>query len=232
MTPKLHKLAFADVSRQRGAVLFVALIFLVLMTMIAVVASNSAIMQERMTGGMRNSQLAQMGADSAVRGMEFQVWSATSRLVNLVCDSDGGTDPNFPCYQRAAPTSVTNDDLTLDDRVRVFRFAKGDVPVTGDGATDAPIDFAATTIPESARLSQRPRVLLENLGRFASVTGDGENVHSGEKPPSAASGGGMQDFYGYRITARSTGGTNATVRLAESVFLAQQQPISTAPTPP
>ena len=29
----------------------------------------------------------------------------------------------------------------------------------------------------------------------------------------------------------STGGTAATVRLAESVFLAQQQPISTAPSP-
>lgn len=231
MNPIVHKMTFTRAARQRGAVLFVALIFLVLMTMLAVVASNTSIMQERMTGGMRNTQLAQMGADSAVRGMEFRIWSATSRLANLVCDNTGGPDANFPCYQRFV-ASAASDTLALDDRVRAFRYGKGVLPVSGDGATDAPLDFSASAIPESARLAARPRVMVENLGRFASLGGDPENVHSGEKPPSAASGGGMQDFYGYRITARSTGGTNATVRLAESVFLAQQQPISTAPTPP
>lgn len=210
--------------------LFVALVFLVLMTMIAVVASNTSIMQERMTGGMRNTQLAQMGAESGVRGMEFRVWSASSRLTNLICDNTGGPDAAFPCYQRYVNSTIA-DTLTIDDRVRRFRYAKGDLPTSGDGATDAPIDFSAATTPESARLAKRPRVLVENLGRFASLGGDAELVHSGDKPPSAASGGGMQDFYGYRITARSTGGTAATVRLAESVFLAQQQPISTAPSP-
>ena len=44
--------------RQRGAVLFVALVFLLLLTLLGVTASSTSILQERMTGGMRNAQLA------------------------------------------------------------------------------------------------------------------------------------------------------------------------------
>ena len=53
--------------RQRGAVLFVALVFLVLLTLLAVAGMGTSILQERMTGGMRNSQLAQMGAETGLR---------------------------------------------------------------------------------------------------------------------------------------------------------------------
>ena len=41
--------------RQQGAVLFVALVFLVLITLLGLTAASTSILQERMTGGMRNS---------------------------------------------------------------------------------------------------------------------------------------------------------------------------------
>jgi len=55
-------------ARQRGAVLFVALIFLILLTLLGLAASGNSILQERMTGGVRNRQLALMGAESGARG--------------------------------------------------------------------------------------------------------------------------------------------------------------------
>lgn len=213
---------------QRGAVLFVALIFLVLMTLLAVVASNTSIMQERMTGGMRNVQVAQLGADSAVRGMEFQIWSSVGRT-NLVCNGTGGPSAAFRCYQRFVDPTFSptgGEQVGLDSRVRAFRNAKGKLDTATDGASPAPLDFSATSIPESARLAQRPRVLVEMLGKVA-VGNAAKAPHGGLKPVAAGPGGGVQDFYSYRITARSTGGNDSAVRLAESVFLAQTQSIST-----
>lgn len=211
---------------QRGAVLFVALIFLVLMTLLAVVASNTSIMQERMTGGMRNVQMAQLGAESAVRGMEFQIWNAPARGANLICNNVGGPNPAFRCYQRFIDPTLGSSSGAIDNRVRAFRNVKGKMDASTDGASPAPIDFSAATISESARLSSRPRVLVENLGKVTAPD-TSKILHSGLKPIASGSGGGVQDFFAYRIVARSTGGNDSAVRLAESVFVSQVQPITT-----
>ncbi len=60
---------------QDGAVLFLAIIFLLLLTLLAVTASSTSIMQERMTGGMRNSQIGLMGSESTLRGGEGFLWA-------------------------------------------------------------------------------------------------------------------------------------------------------------
>ena len=64
---------------QRGAVLFVALVFLLLLTLLGLTASSTSILQERMTGGMRNAHLAAMGTESALRGGEVDLWAAAPR---------------------------------------------------------------------------------------------------------------------------------------------------------
>ena len=60
---------------QGGAVLFVALVFLILLTLIGLTATGTSILQEKMTGGMRNRQLGLMGAESAMRGGEAYLWT-------------------------------------------------------------------------------------------------------------------------------------------------------------
>ena len=53
---------------QRGVVLVVALIFLLLLTILAISASGRSLLQERMAGGLRNAQLAEQSArDRAAR---------------------------------------------------------------------------------------------------------------------------------------------------------------------
>ena len=66
-------------SSQRGAVLFVALVFLLLLTLLGVTASSTSILQERMTGGMRNAHLAGIGTESGLRGGEVDLWAAAAR---------------------------------------------------------------------------------------------------------------------------------------------------------
>ena len=85
-------------ARQRGAVLFVSLVFLVLITLLALTAASTSVMQERMTGGLRNGQLALMGSESTARSVEWLIWNKSNNVVSnkLHCGATGGDD--F-CYQ-------------------------------------------------------------------------------------------------------------------------------------
>ncbi len=59
-------------SRQRGAVLVVSLVLLLVMTLLGVSSMNSTTMQERMAGNLRDNNLAFQAAESALRqGEEF-----------------------------------------------------------------------------------------------------------------------------------------------------------------
>jgi Tfp pilus assembly protein PilX len=81
---------------QQGAVLFVALVFLVLITLLGLTASSTSILQERMTGGLRNGQLGLMGAETAARGAEAWLWNLSNNNGKINCGYNGG-DNGF-CY--------------------------------------------------------------------------------------------------------------------------------------
>lgn len=55
---------------QRGAVLIVGLVMLLLLTIIGVAASRTGLLQEKMAGNMRDRQLAFQAAESALRAGE------------------------------------------------------------------------------------------------------------------------------------------------------------------
>lgn len=212
---------------QRGAVLFVALIFLILLSLLAVVGMNTSLLQERMTGGMRNAHLAQMGADSTLRAVEFDLWSAAANNREISCTFDSTGSTGLPCYSRGLfqySGSVITGSLT-SPKILHFRAARGYVSPSIDGAQDAPADYSSTSTPISARLAERPRYLVEEMGTLG-----GNLPHAGSKVTQTGQGGGVQPFKAFRITARSTGGTQSVVRMAESVFIAQvQDPAVTSP---
>jgi type IV pilus assembly protein PilX len=56
--------------KQSGAALVVSLIFLVLLTLIAITAMQSTILQERMAGNTRDHMLAFEAAEAAIQGAE------------------------------------------------------------------------------------------------------------------------------------------------------------------
>ena len=63
---------------QRGAVLILALIFLLLLTILALSTTSRSLLQERMAGAMRNAQQAEWSAENALRGVEWNIFNGNS----------------------------------------------------------------------------------------------------------------------------------------------------------
>jgi len=72
--------------QQRGAVLFVSLIMMLLLTIIGVTAMNNVTLEERMAGNLRDSDLAFQAAESALRNGE--AWLAPLAIEPSACTSD------------------------------------------------------------------------------------------------------------------------------------------------
>lgn len=68
--------------RQAGAVLITGLIFLVMLTLIAIAAMQSTTLEERMAGNARSRDLAFQGAEAAVRAAEVVLSGASLPAFN------------------------------------------------------------------------------------------------------------------------------------------------------
>ena len=148
-------------ARQRGAVLFVSLVFLVLITLLALTAASTSVMQERMTGGLRNGQLALMGSESTARSVEWLIWNKSNNATSnkLHCGATGGDD--F-CYQASNITGVYG----MNSLVASFRTQQGwPADTSGDGATTYATTMTGLSGNQAAAsLAQQPRYMIEDLG--------------------------------------------------------------------
>ncbi len=59
--------------KQNGSVLIISLMLLIVMTILGLSSINSTIMEERMAGNLRNSNLSFMAAESALRSAEQKI---------------------------------------------------------------------------------------------------------------------------------------------------------------
>lgn len=195
-------------SRQRGVILVVALIFLTLLSMLAMSALQNSSLQERMSGGLRDAQQAQMSADTALRAAEWKLWkSGNDTESSLHC----GTSVPGDCYSL--------DPMTPISAVRKFR---SQALWTTGGATvykgvDATRDY--TTLAKG-RLAKNPLYLIEDLGaeRPPGVVG---GLHESGATGTDGAGYKSTSRHLYRITARAAGGNPNTIRLLESTFSAK-----------
>ena len=205
--------AFPSVpKRQRGAVLFVALVFLLLLTLLGVTASSTSVLQERMTGGMRNAQLAMMGSESGLRGGELDLWTAAARSSYA---SGGLALP--PCgHSGVQPCAYQRTNGIPDLRSSKFRGWKQWLAAGSDGA----VSYGQTVTGLSganatASLASQPRYMIEDLGLDTAATGGGNMGGSILSAPGAE---GTPKVHLFRVTSRSQGGTNTLLRVSESVF--------------
>ncbi|MBL0165364.1 MAG: pilus assembly protein [Xanthomonadales bacterium] len=195
---------------QCGAVLFVALIFLILLTLLALTATSTSILQEKMTGGMRNRQLSLIGAENVLRGGEASLW-----LLSFV-----GSQPLPPCVNDSATVKCVyrpTPSGMLEGYVQRFRSEKEWEPATPLSGW-FPYTYAMTGLAgsaETAELGEEPRLMIEDLGP-AVPPGIGQQL--GTRDRETGSLVGKSEWY--RVTARSTGGSDAVVRVTESVFSA------------
>lgn len=201
---------------QRGVVLVVALIFLLLMTILAISASGRSLLQERMVGGLRNAQQAELGAEAAIRGAEWQLWSLPASGVKLVCPSD--VLPN--CYQYDA--AVPNADVTAFRTTTGWPTA-GSTEYTGDGGSLDYTTMSGSTLTTNqklvAKLAHNPRYIIERLG-LETAPGVGSQIEGGVTAVYGSSSTPSTSLWIWRITARSSGGSENTVRTLESTYAA------------
>jgi type IV pilus assembly protein PilX len=195
---------------QGGAVLFVALVFLILLTLIGLTATGTSILQEKMTGGMRNRQLGLMGAESAMRGGEAYLWT-------LSFNSASG-QPLPPCIDGNTNGCVHRPRKgALDATVQEFRTAYDwNVPVPAGSPTYSNDLTGLTGDAQTASLAEQPLIGVEDLG--ADVPGGVLGRQSGIYDPERSGPAGTAWLY--RVTSRSQGGSPAVIRATESVFSA------------
>lgn len=206
-------------SAQQGAVLFVALVFLIILTLLGLAATSTSILQEKMTGSMRNRQLGLMGAESALRGGESYLWNlaynATTARPMPPCISGGGADCVYTVLRGK-----------IDATAQAFRTSKTWLPVASDGGRAYTGVSGLSGDVETASLASQPRYLIEDLGPDVPA---GAGRRGGSIQQEKAGVPGSRDFF--RITARSQGGNDTVVRAAESVFSATTPNTYTPPTP-
>ena len=187
------------IAAQRGAVLVIALIFLLLLTILAVGASNRSLLQERMAGGLLNAQRAQMSAQTALRGAEWKLWSSAANLSTpLGC----GTSIFPACYIHDPLNPIAN---VVNFRTQPGWITDGSAEYLGQGGGT---DFTATA---NGELADNPRYIVEDMGPY--VEGP-----QGESKQTSESGTGSPKYEMYRITARATGGSKNTVVVLQSTF--------------
>ncbi len=196
---------------QHGAVLFVALVFLILLTLLAVAGMGTSIMQERMTGGMRNSQLGLMGAETGARTGETFLWNLqyVGSHPFPICTS-ASTSANC-LHQPVASGTMAR----LSDTVQTFRTQRTWINTPPVGGLTVTGLTGLSGSSQTASLAVAPQVLFEDLGPdlppSAGCTG-------GARFNCASGTAGKQEFY--RITSRSQGGSDAVLKIVESVYSA------------
>ena len=205
--------------RQKGAVLLVALIFLILLTLLAIGASSGSLLQQRMVAATRSAQLAQMSADTALRGAEWKIWSTTTAVGGyLVCDaSDINATTGCVKYDPGSTLYAAGGTVT---QFRTGNNAWLSTGIEYNGTDDSGFTSASnqpdTTSPNVAA---NPRYIIEDMG-LVKPPGAGPQHESGVTGPKSG-GAGNINIHIYRITARATGGNQNVVRVAQSTFDAQ-----------
>ena len=196
-------------SRHRGAALFVAIIFLLLVTSLGVVAAKQSGLQQKMTVGQRNVSMALASAESAARCAERRIYDWYRGSNGRALAGDG------------TATQGVYDPAAVEANTTLAPFFAGRAWSTA-GATSYPtarFDFTKSAVP-IARTAEQPHFVIEDLGplggarRFES----GSSANAGYEGSMGLSPSGNAEDRVYRITAKGTGMLPGVVRTVQTTF--------------
>lgn len=177
---------------QRGAVLIVSLMLLLVMTLLGLGASQSTRMQERMAGNQRDMELAMQGAEAGLRASESRVSQSVpdTKVFDDACDNGLPPGPDTDCFTfaklffvDAAKTTPLDLSKQTDDWWRTY----------------------AKKYTEDTGLARAPQYV---------------NEYYKESPDTISDGGSylkvVRDFY--RVTSRSSGMSNTSNVVVETSY--------------
>jgi type IV pilus assembly protein PilX len=177
-------------SSERGVVLFVALILLLILSLIGVTAARMQTTEERMARNEDNRQIGAQAAEAALRAAEAGLTSGVYAASQFSSNTNGLYELN-PAAGSVIPT------LTWS--------------APGAAITYSPTDPlnpmpALSSLPAAA---QSPKYAIENLPAVA-MPGDSINQVQYASPVSPVTV--------YRVTANGTGADNSTTTILQSIF--------------
>ncbi len=145
-------------SAQRGAVLAISLMILLVMTTIGVASMGSTTLQERMSNNNTQRQIAFQAAEAALRAGEAFLLANIGNVADLATNFNA-TTPVAGLYSERAP---------------VVGVATYPLPVLANIFDDTGWLAAgnAVEVVSLANLSQRPRFIIEYMGRAGSKVRD------------------------------------------------------------
>jgi len=196
---------------ERGSALVMALVFLLVITLLALTVSSNSVLQLRMAGNLRNVQQAQMSADTALRGAEWRIWTSTSVVGGQLLCTDGSISGSGCVRHNPANTAMYGPGGVVTEFRTAQDWLDTGIEYMGPGNLDYTGAGQAT-----AQLSKNPRYIIEDMGE----------VRPPGSPPARESGAGRGPgdpgrAHTYRITARAAGGSTNVIRIAQSTFDAQ-----------
>ncbi len=183
----------------RGMSLLVIMLMILALSMLALGAMNSSILQERMVGNARDRHVALQAAEAALRDAELDLET------NLHADS------GFVAGCAAGLCLPPSDSADNPQSAPLWQALDWAAARAYGSRTGAP----ALLGPENAALSAQPRYVIERLPTLPPATGD-----------SAGFGGGWSlapavRARAYRITVRASGMRSGTVVMLQSLYVKQ-----------
>lgn len=184
--------------QQRGAVLIISMIILLILTLLGVTSMRSSALQERMAGNTRDKHLAFEAAEAALIDAEdFLSTIATTGAF----DTDGSDGLyNDDIRADTIPPGIVITDKGIADRV------------DWDGSVDPTMSFlTATNIGTGQGLGSAPKYVIQFISSFGTDVDRYNQDNAGQ-----GSGGGKTGLF--RITARGTGGSDNSVVVLQTVY--------------
>lgn len=145
-----------SIDSQRGAVLIVSLVILLVLTLIGVAGMNSSVMQERMASNAQNSNRAFQGAESSATALTEILMTGNLNLLQEAMD--------------AADDLSSTGSVTLDaaNGVQTEYQARylGEVIISSGSSMDAD---ESTTLLKGYRYELRGSAEMDNTGAASTV---------------------------------------------------------------
>ncbi len=207
----------ASLPRQnQGMILATILIFLAILTLLAVTSLQSTILQERLSANVRDRSVAFQAAEAALRAGEIFIENniRVAADLNLVAPVDGGVNllpaafsggaANSGFAYRAMPTDQTGTpvvpSLALTLPLEPDFFATNWNDTDSVAVTDAGLVNALT----QAGVTLMPRFMIAYVGAFTTILGQDGAVRSYQIKGNYGQASTV-NFAVFRITARAQG---------------------------
>ena len=138
---------------QRGMVLVVSLVFLLVLTILGLAAIQNTSLEERMAGNLRSENVALQAAEAALRGGELWLARETPTLARKVKPTLTTSKPGAP-----SANEVWRLDRPIVGTVPWWRNVAATAAWWGANAIEVPVGDLV--------VADQPRYVIEYLGRF------------------------------------------------------------------